>query len=421
MAVPFGFSVGDFIAGIKLLKRGFHALSDARGAKADYLELRKTLDTLDEALDAATRLTTPENRAAVEAEVVGCKRCIKTFLSDFSKFELLRSGPANANKLTFALRKLQWSLCKNEDVQRFKEHLETHTTSLQLRFAVLNLDSQFQALKMAKQSTKNTEVLLNRVTTGLQLQDGLANEMRDAHNAQSCALADLGKHAQSSSEVVAGIPSHIGFIHQRLRIDLSSDMQQAMVSTLEETQKDKSATAKRLENLIAKSESLEAHLIEVKTMVQVQREVPAQILFGSPVVVVDPFEGHRLPFHLETITSFEALSAILMFRFKDTGGNAVDRIRRQLFDMYESSRQRRIDLNGRWSEAFEPGQYVEMSMLVPASPSLSTSRCPRCHHQDDQRHEENEKYHLSDDVPLVTTFGRSDGPVRYEESRGGKA
>jgi hypothetical protein len=139
MPVPFDFSVGDFIAGIKLLKNAVDSLSDARGATVDYAELRKTLVSLDKALDAANQLTAPEHRAAVDAEVAGCKSCVKMFLSDFAKFELLRTGFANTSKLTFAFRKLQWSLCKKEDVQRFKEHLQTHTTALQLQLAVLSL------------------------------------------------------------------------------------------------------------------------------------------------------------------------------------------------------------------------------------------------------------------------------------------
>ena len=37
--VPFGFSVGDFIASINLLIDAVHSLSDTNGAQADYEEL----------------------------------------------------------------------------------------------------------------------------------------------------------------------------------------------------------------------------------------------------------------------------------------------------------------------------------------------------------------------------------------------
>jgi hypothetical protein len=135
MAVPFGFSIGDFIAGIKLLKTGLDSLSDTRGAKADYLELRRTLGALDKVLNETNQLTTAQHQAAVE-EVAVCKDCIEKFLVEFKKFELLECGPVNASKLRFALRKLQWSLCKKDDVRVFKDHLDTHVNALQLQLTI---------------------------------------------------------------------------------------------------------------------------------------------------------------------------------------------------------------------------------------------------------------------------------------------
>jgi hypothetical protein len=136
MTAPFGFSVGDFIAGIKLLKTAYDSLSDVGGAKADYLDLRKTLSALDKALNEASQFTTSQHQAAVGEEVKDCKECVKKFLVDFKKFELLKSGPVNMGKLGFAFRKIQWSLCKKEDVRKFKDHLDTHVNALQLQLAI---------------------------------------------------------------------------------------------------------------------------------------------------------------------------------------------------------------------------------------------------------------------------------------------
>jgi hypothetical protein len=139
MAVPFGFSVGDFIAGIKLLKSAFDSLSDTRGASVDYVNLCKTLSALEKALSEAGHFTTPQHQAAVEKEVTDCKECIGKFLVEFQKFELLNSGPVDVSKLRFALRKLQWSLCKKSDVRKFREHLDTHVNALQLQLAIFQV------------------------------------------------------------------------------------------------------------------------------------------------------------------------------------------------------------------------------------------------------------------------------------------
>jgi hypothetical protein len=107
-----------------------------------------------------------------------------------------------------------------------------------------------------------------------------------------------------------------------------------------------------MEVLIAQNKTLEIHLLELKTAVQQQREIPAQVMLRRPVILIDAFEENRLPFHLEFINSFEALFAVSMVRFKDKGEGAPDKIRRQWFDMVETSKQRRFSLNGPWANAF---------------------------------------------------------------------
>lgn len=135
-------------------------------------------------------------------------------------------------------------------------------------------------------------------------------------------------------------------------------MQHAMFQLLQEALADKELLQRRLDELIAQQKSLKIHLIEVKKIVQVQQVMPSQMMLRHPVVLIDAFEGNRLPFHLEFIQSFEALFAVLMVIFKDRGPQAVSRVRRQLFDMHEVSRQKRIDFGGLWNNAFmvyDPG------------------------------------------------------------------
>jgi hypothetical protein len=75
----------------------------------------------------------------VEEEVTNCKECIAKFLVEFKKFELLKSGPVNISKLRFAFRKLQWALCKKDDVRKFREHLDTHVNTLQLQLVIFKV------------------------------------------------------------------------------------------------------------------------------------------------------------------------------------------------------------------------------------------------------------------------------------------
>lgn len=137
--VPFGVSVGDFIAGIKLLKDFFDALSDTHGAAADYIELRKTLDALVKALDAASDFTTPEHRAAIENEVSGCKECINKFFKDFSSYELLKTGRGSTNKLQSGLLKVRWWWHSRDVVRKFRDHLQEHVSALTLQTVIFQM------------------------------------------------------------------------------------------------------------------------------------------------------------------------------------------------------------------------------------------------------------------------------------------
>lgn len=133
---------------------------------------------------------------------------------------------------------------------------------------------------------------------------------------------------------------------------LSPDEQRNMFHLLEEALAERRALESRMESLIAQNRTLESHLVELMAAVKQQREIPAQVMLRRPVILIDAFEENRLPFHLEFINSFEALFAVFMVRFKHRGDGALMRIRRQMFDMYESSMQKRINLNGPWANAF---------------------------------------------------------------------
>jgi hypothetical protein len=139
MVFPFGVSVGDFIAGLKLFKNAIDSLSDAHGARANYIELQKTFTSLGVALNATIQFDSALHRAAVEAVIHDCKKCITDFLTDVAKFDVLKNASLGKKKLKIGLRKVQWSLCKKEEVQRFKGHLDSHVGALQLLLLIFQM------------------------------------------------------------------------------------------------------------------------------------------------------------------------------------------------------------------------------------------------------------------------------------------
>ena len=136
MAVPFGFSAGDFIAAIGLVKDLVKALHDSNGSSREYRELIHELYGLEAALleVKALDLEVEERtkRVALRQTASNCQASISHFLEGLSKYQPhLRSG-GSSRHLKDAFRKIQWHLCKKDDLVKFRAEIGFHTQSIQM-------------------------------------------------------------------------------------------------------------------------------------------------------------------------------------------------------------------------------------------------------------------------------------------------
>lgn len=139
----FGFSVGDLVAGINLVKDLIKALEDGAGASAEYRELIAELYTLEVALQQVNHLKLEDSRRlqriAVEHAAAQCQHTIDEFLKKISKFQpSLRAG-GSSKPWKDSLRKIQWALCKKEDVDRFRAEINGHASSINILLTTLQL------------------------------------------------------------------------------------------------------------------------------------------------------------------------------------------------------------------------------------------------------------------------------------------
>jgi hypothetical protein len=132
---------------------------------------------------------------------------------------------------------------------------------------------------------------------------------------------------------------------------LSPFEQRNMFRLFEQALAERRGMESQMQILIAQNQTLMTHVLDLNAAVQQQREIPAQVMLRRPVILIDCFEN-RLPFHLEFITSFEALYAVLRVRYKQRRDSAMDRIRWQMSDPYESAKHKRIKRDGSWATAF---------------------------------------------------------------------
>ena len=160
MSVGFGFSVGDFVTGLKLIKESIDALQDAKGSSADFEALGHEIDSLKDGLEAVGDLELDEKfglkskqAVAIGQAVSRCWQCLESFLSTIAKYQpwLRTKGPAGlAWKAN--LKKIQWALCKKDDVSRLRAQLERHSSSISMLLVTLQVYAEVPMLHCSDRS-----------------------------------------------------------------------------------------------------------------------------------------------------------------------------------------------------------------------------------------------------------------------------
>lgn len=147
MSVGFGFSIGDLVLGLKLIKQSIEALQDAKGSSADYQALSHEIDSLNDGLEAVEDLQLDQRLGlkskaciAITGAVSRCRNCIDVFLTTIAKYEpWLRTNESSGSAWKANLKKIQWGLCKKDDVNRFRVQLERHSSSISMLLVILQV------------------------------------------------------------------------------------------------------------------------------------------------------------------------------------------------------------------------------------------------------------------------------------------
>ncbi|MCJ1341108.1 hypothetical protein MMC09_006404 [Bachmanniomyces sp. S44760] len=293
MSVGFGFSVGDFIAAVNLIRISIEAVQDSKGATNSFRSLLDELQSLESGLEAIDELCDLEvgskRHAAITHAVVQCQACIEDFLARTAKYQKwIRPGAPMGWQSS--LRKIQWALCKKADIDDFRMQLERHASTINMLLITLQISQ-----------------------TG------------------------------NVTDMVRG---------------LSCDQQEMF------------------RDLLRTNQQLVQEIAQLRMTVQLQRDLPPQVLLQRPVVLLDAC-GRFAPFHLEFITSAEALLAVLKVRFKQAGitPRGLEKLEKSEFVLQH--RDRRLSLTDQpWEALFRPGQHVDMSMIFRFFTPLDT--CPSC-------------------------------------------
>jgi len=143
MSVGFGFSAGDFIAALKLVTTVVCALRASEESSAEYQALVLQLETLETVLVRVQKLELNDSYhvevVALRQAAAQCQKTINRFWEKIQKYQPSLDVDGGGNKLKDGWSKVQWALCKKEELTRFKMDLMGHTESIELLLTIVQM------------------------------------------------------------------------------------------------------------------------------------------------------------------------------------------------------------------------------------------------------------------------------------------
>ncbi|CAI6231579.1 unnamed protein product [Periconia digitata] len=326
--MSFDFSVGDFIAALKLVGNVVASLQEVGGASSQFRELTRELFSLETALLRVKQLEFEDHQhaeyVALKQAASQCRHTIDEFWTKAARYQKHLLGQGKTSTAKKAWMKVQWSLFKADDLARFQSDIAAHTQSILVLLATLQLQ---QINLQAKSNSKEYTTLRDFMQDSFQ-------QCQDRISQISCAIG--GSIAQGER------------LLRRTALIFQTNLQ-----------------------IFQAVRSIHDMLVRV----------PQGIERQQPVYMIDAL-GKTSPFHLEFVRSADTLRAVLKSNFEKVP-SGLRKIENGEYVLYNQATGRRIDLTKDWDMCFLPGQRIEMRMVFDWTtrkrglcPSCQT-RCPR--------------------------------------------
>ena len=203
MAAPIGFSVGDLIAGINLIIISVRAVRDGGGAVAEYQAISEELESLKAGLQAVDDLclheATPQLQTSIHEAVQRTQRCIEDFIKKNTKYQPWLRPDRRGWKTN--LNRIKWTLCRKDDLVKFRSQLERHSSSTNTLLAVV-LVRQSLAIHQGQQT-------IQKSSFDMQTQLGLITKLTNKLSKQQADLLQqqLSPEVRGSDSAVNSQPT----------------------------------------------------------------------------------------------------------------------------------------------------------------------------------------------------------------------
>lgn len=182
--MSFGFSVGDLLAAGKLITEIIASLRAVGGARSEYQELQRELESLDRALRHVDKL---KGSAAdgIKCAALVCRHPLEEFQRKIKKHEKsLGLGKSNG-MFKDAARKLEWSFGRKDEISKLRDYLSLHVSSVNMLLMTHGLDMLDCITEQADQNQENIQKGLGdshsaivRLDTTMQAQNRVVQDSR---------------------------------------------------------------------------------------------------------------------------------------------------------------------------------------------------------------------------------------------------
>lgn len=186
--VGIGFSFGDIVSGIDLIKDLIRALEDSTGSSAEYRQLVSELRYLKKALKDISKLDLDASLEADKSALMQagflCEELIDSFVKKNAKYNNAFTANGDISKWRTNWRKLKWAVDKKAEVDKFRAAIMGHTQTLQAQLTIIQLQgTTLEAKKadahrhateqsleqMAQQTSKDIRLIMQKQESNLQV------------------------------------------------------------------------------------------------------------------------------------------------------------------------------------------------------------------------------------------------------------
>ncbi|KAI9864391.1 MAG: hypothetical protein M1813_003311 [Trichoglossum hirsutum] len=382
MTPAFGFSIGDFISAIDLIRKVVKALKDTGGASWEYQHVVVELKGLEKALRRLEALEPSKSNIdqvnAIRGMALSCQLPLQAFLSKLETYES-SIGPSAPRSFGGSARKAEWAVFMTEEVKKLRALVVAKGVSINLLLATHCSETLSEMESRARGEHSN---LLSRV---IDLRAGVNDVRQEAQEIKEELVHKQAEHAVQQMEAANDLNNKVDTINESISHNTSQ------LNSISSTTSSIQTSIVSLRNLGGQFiQFINTFLAEMRELLQrvlrTNLQIYYMLLFSqsgmgrSPSLLLQSnirFEDalgrvRELPY--EWFRHWEPFEGLLRAEFKDTPGES--KVLEGHYHLIDTGRQGRLIGKEDWSQSIFPGSTVSMSMIL-SELRRQRGMCPR--------------------------------------------